>query len=336
MRQPTVPTSTTTPPLASPAGGSAADVDVSDGFVTDGDAIGAAVDIEATAGDGDRGPFVPASTGDLGLFGPGSISWRVHAEPILALAGLRALYLQALHPQAMWGVAQNSRYRDDPYGRLFRTGTYIATVVYGTTAEASEAGRRLRAIHSRMRAVDRRTGERYRIDAPHLLRWVHVTEVESFVTTARRAGATLSDTDVDAYYTEQLIAAELVGLDPSTVPSTAAEVAAYYADVRPELLMTKEAADSALFLSAPPMPYKLGFTPVRFAWLGVASTAVGLLPSWARRLYGLPGLATTGPTAALSARTLRLALRALPEKALRGPIYNAAMQRAAAAGWPAR
>jgi uncharacterized protein (DUF2236 family) len=273
---------------------------------------------------------------DLGLFGPASISWRVHAEPILALAGLRALYLQSLHPQAMWGVAQNSRYRDDPYGRLVRTGTYLGTVVYGTTSEAKAAGRRLRTIHSRMRAVDPRTGETFRIDAPHLLRWVHVTEVESFVTTARRAGTALSDADVDAYYTEQLRAAELVGLDRSTVPGTASEVAAYYADVRPELLRTKEAAESALFLSAPPMPYKLGFTPVRLAWFGVASTAVGLLPSWARRLYGLPGLATTGPTAALSARTLRLALRALPEKSVRGPIYQAALQRAAAAGWPAR
>lgn len=272
--------------------------------------------------------------GDLGLFGPDSVTWRVHAEPILALAGLRALYLQSLHPRAMWGVAQNSRYRDDPYGRLFRTGTYVATVVYGTTAEAQAAGRRLRSIHARMRAIDPRTGVTYRIDEPDLLRWVHVTEVESFVTTARRAGARLTDADVDTYYTEQLVAAALVGLDPTTVPRTAAEVTAYYDDVRPELAMTKEAAESALFLSAPPMPYKLGFTPVRLAWFGVASTAVGLLPSWARRMYGLPGLATTGPTATLSARTLRLALRALPEKAVRGPIFSAALQRAAAAGHP--
>src|SRR5689334_689255 len=125
---------------------------------------------------------------DLGLFGPESVSWRVHSEPILALAGLRALYLQSLHPRAMYGVSQNSRYREDPYGRLFRTGVYVATVIYGTTAEAEAAGRRLRAIHARMRATDPRTGETYRIDAPDLLRWVHVTEVESFVTTARRAG----------------------------------------------------------------------------------------------------------------------------------------------------
>ncbi|HEY7174906.1 MAG TPA: oxygenase MpaB family protein [Micromonosporaceae bacterium] len=272
---------------------------------------------------------------DLGLFGPGSVSWRVHAEPILALAGLRALFMQALHPRAMWGVAQNSRYREDPYGRLYRTGTYIATVVYGNTAQAQDAGRRLRAIHGRMRAVDPHTGQRYRIDEPDLLRWVHVTEVESFVTTIRRAGTPLSDADVDRYYTEQRTAAALVGLDPATVPGTAAEVAAYYHDIRPDLAMTKEAAESALFLAAPPMPYKLGFTPVRLAWFGVASTAIGLLPSWARRLYGLPGLPTTGPTATLSARTLRLALRALPDRALHGPIYTAAMSRAAAAGWPA-
>src|SRR5215475_7895928 len=103
---------------------------------------------------------------DLGLFGPESVSWRVHAEPVLAVAGLRALYLQSLHPRAMWGVAQNSRFRDDPYGRLNRTGIYIATVVYGTTAQARAAGRRLRGIHARMAAVDPNTGEIYRVDEP--------------------------------------------------------------------------------------------------------------------------------------------------------------------------
>lgn len=274
--------------------------------------------------------MAPVPDDDLGFFGPDSVSWRVHREPILALAGLRALYLQSLHPRAMAGVAQNSSYRDDPFGRLNRTGLYIATVVYGTTAQAEAAGRRLRAIHARLRAVDKRTGETYRIDEPALLRWIHVTEVESFVTTARRAGLSLTDADVDRYYTEQKRAAALVGLDPDTVPGNAAQVDDYYRNIRPELAMSAAAADAALFLSAPPLPFRLGFTPVRLAWFGLAGVAVGLLPAWARRLYGLPGLPTTGPTASLSARTLRLALRAVPEKALRGPIYNAAMARAAA------
>ena len=251
---------------------------------------------------------------DLGLFGPDSVSWRVHREPILALAGLRALFLQSLHPQAMAGVAQNSIWSELLAG------------------ECRAAGRRLRAIHSRMRAVDHHTGETFRVDEPHLLRWVHITEVESFVTTAKRAGMKLSDAEVDTYYDEQRRAAALVGLDPETVPGNAREVADFYRDVQPQLAMTTEAAESALFLSAPPMPYRLGFTPARLAWFGLAAVAVGLLPTWARRLYGLPGLPTTGPAAALSARSLRLALKAVPDKALRGPIYEAAMARVADAG----
>ncbi|MBO4207381.1 oxygenase MpaB family protein [Micromonospora echinofusca] len=276
---------------------------------------------------------------DLGLFGPDSVTWKVHAEPILLVGGLRSLYLQALHPRAMAGVAQNSSYQTDPWGRLLRTATYVATTVYGTTAEAQAAGRRLTALHSRLRARDPSTGTEFRIDEPDLLRWVHVTEVESFVDTARRAGLTLTDDEVDGYYTEQRRAAALVGLDPATVPGTAAEVAAYYAEVRSDLRMTREAAETALFLTAPPppgtlsRPVRLGLSlgPTRWAYLGVAGTAFGLLPAWARRMYGTLGLPTTAFSAEVGVRALRLALGAVPRRYLEGPIYQAAMARAAAA-----
>ena len=51
--------------------------------------------------------------------------------------------------------------------------------------------------------------------SPSLLRWVHVTEVESFLDTAKRAGVALTESDVDGYYTEQRRAAALVGLEPA-------------------------------------------------------------------------------------------------------------------------
>lgn len=272
---------------------------------------------------------VPPADDDLGLFGPGSVTWRVHAEPILALAGLRALYLQALHPKAMAGLMQNSDYRADPWGRLLRTVEYVATVVYGTTAQAQRAGRRVRALHARMTAVDPATGETFRLDEPDLLRWVHVTEVESFLTVARRSGVSLTGAEVDTYYREQRRAAELVGLDPATVPGSAAEVADYYAAVQPQLGLTPGAAETAVFLASAPLPGRLGLTPVRLAWTGVVSLAVGLLPPWARRGYGLPGLPTTDLTASLSARVLRLAIAGLPKRYRQGPIYLAAMERAA-------
>ncbi|HEX2771180.1 MAG TPA: oxygenase MpaB family protein [Micromonosporaceae bacterium] len=276
---------------------------------------------------------------DLGLFGPGSVTWKVHDEPILLVAGLRSLYLQALHPRAIAGVAQNSNYQADPWGRLLRTITYVATTVYGTTAQAQAAGRRVAALHARMRAHDPVTGEQFRVDEPDLLRWVHVTEVESFLTTARRAGVRLTDAEADRYYAEQRRVAGLVGLDPQNVPATVAEVAHYYDKLRPTLRLTRDAAAAAVFLTAPPTPGRmslplrlgLGLGPPRFAYIGIAATAFGLLPPWARRMYGGLGLPTTDLSAAVTVRALRLALNAVPRRLIEGPIYQAAMARAAGA-----
>ncbi|MFF3866757.1 oxygenase MpaB family protein [Micromonospora sp. NPDC001898] len=274
---------------------------------------------------------------DLGLFGPGSVTWKVHEEPILIVAGLRSLYLQALHPRAVAGVAQNSDYRADSWGRLVRTATYVATTIYGTTAEAEAAGARVRRLHARLRATDPATGEEFRVDDPELLRWVHVAEVESFLSTARRAGLRLTDAEVDGYYGEQRRVAALVGLDPADVPGTAAEVAEYYRRIRPDLRITREAAETAVFLTAPPIPWKLNLParvglslgPARFAYLGVAGTAFALLPPWARRMYGGLGLPTTELSADLSVRALRLALAALPRRWREGPLQQAAKARAA-------
>jgi len=267
-----------------------------------------------------------AHTDDLGLFGPGSVSWRIHSEPILWAAGLRALFLQSLHPRAIAGVVQNSDYRHDPWGRLMRTAEYVGAIVYGTTGDARRAGARIRGLHARLRARDPATGEEFGIDEPDLLRWVHVTEVDSFVTTARRAGVNLSDADVDRYLTEQTAAAGLVGLDPATVPASAAAVAAYYESVRPALALTPPAIDVARFLAIPPLPYKLGWTPARPAWVAIAAMGFGLLPRWARRVYRLPGLPTTDLAATIAVRAGRRALALLP--AVEGPIYTDAMRRA--------
>ena len=58
------------------------------------------------------------TAGDPGLFGPDSITWRVQSDPVMWVAGLRALFLQATHPAAMAGVLDHSDFRADPWGRL--------------------------------------------------------------------------------------------------------------------------------------------------------------------------------------------------------------------------
>src|SRR4051794_28103664 len=78
-------------------------------------------------------------TGDEGLFGRGSASWRIHADASVLIGGVRALLLQTLHPLAMAGVADHSVFRDDPTGRLWRTAAYVGTTTYGTTEQAMQA-----------------------------------------------------------------------------------------------------------------------------------------------------------------------------------------------------
>jgi uncharacterized protein (DUF2236 family) len=108
--------------------------------------------------------------------------------------------------------------------------------------------------------------------------------------------------------------ARLVGLDPATVPSDEAGLQEYYRQVRPELRVTYVARRNAVWGFAPPMPWWVQLaTPARPSWAALVTTATALLPRWARRLYGLPGLPTTDLAAELTARALRQALLTLPE-----------------------
>jgi uncharacterized protein (DUF2236 family) len=269
---------------------------------------------------------------DLGLFGPDSVTWRVHAEPILWLAGYRALLLQTMHPRALAGVLQNSNFREDPWGRLIRTARFYGEVVFGDTPTAQKAGRRVRAIHARLGGVDPDTAEPFRVDEVDLLRWIHVTATESFCSTALRAGVELTPADVDRYYDEQREVAVLVGLDRSDVPADAAGVEEYYRSVRPALRVDDSVREVVRFLAVPTMPYGLGWTPARGLWLGLSAFAFGLLPPWARRMHGLPAVPTTDLAATLGSRALRSFIRvAVPRHRLEGPLYQAAMARAEAA-----
>jgi uncharacterized protein (DUF2236 family) len=267
-------------------------------------------------------------TPDPGLFGPGSITWRVHAEPLLWLGGIRALLLQATHPLALAGVMGHSDFRADPWGRLFRTAQYVGTVTFGTTADAQRAAARVRGIHRTVSGIDPASRRPYRASDPVLLTWVHVTEVDSFLSTARRGGLALTDAEADQYVAEQARAGALLGVPDDLVPHSVSEIDEYYRSVRSELSVGAPAREVARFILHPPMPRKVSLlTPARPAWYGVGAVAFAMLPRWARRLYGMPGLPTTDLSATLSARALRTGLMTLPRKYREGPAYLTAQER---------
>ena len=265
---------------------------------------------------------------DPGLYGPDSVTWRVHSDPSMALAGLRALFLQAVHPMAMSGVAQHSDFQDDPWGRLFRTADYVGVTTFGTTEQAHRAGARVRGIHRKLAGIEPQSGQAYRVDDPDLLRWVHCVEVESFLTTAVRCGLRLSAAERDRYYAEQTRGAGLVGLDPATVPASVDQMAGYFRNVRPLLRMTPAAREAATFVLWPPMPalVRLG-TPARPAWIALAAAAFAMLPRWARRMYRLPGVPTTDIAATAAGIAFRSGLLVVPESLRHGPHVKAARTR---------
>ncbi len=256
---------------------------------------------------------------DLGYFGPESVTWRVHAEPLTMVGGLRALLLQALHPAAMRVLYERSSFEQDPWTRLRRTAQFVATVSFAPREQVDEAAAHVRAVH-----------ERLGIDDDEQLAWVHACEVDSFLVAATAAGVALRPPDRDTYVAEQAQAARLVGVPDRLIPTSAGQLADYFARMRPELALTREALAGARVVIAPPLHVPSRWrVPARLGWTTVSSTAVGLLPSWARRMYRLPPVPGRTLAATATLRSLHLASRGVPERWREGPQYRAAKARAA-------
>lgn len=268
----------------------------------------------------------PGLAGPVIQHGPETPTWRVHTDPAMWVAGVRALMLQALHPVAIHGVWQHSRFREDPLGRLWRTAGYIGIQTCGTPDEAAAAGRRLRAIHSRIRFTDPATGRLHRVDEADLLLWVHCAEVGSFLDVVTRAGLRLAPAEADRYVAEQRQVATYVGLSTRDVPGTVAEIRAYLAAVQPSLRATAEGRATCAFLLWPEVAGRL--RPLKPLWAPLGALAYGCLPRWARDGYGLlpeiPGQ-EHATTAAL--RAFRVAGLCLPHALRDRPNLKQAKRR---------
>ena len=229
---------------------------------------------------------------------------RVHADASMFVGGMRALLLQSLHPLAMAGVAQHSDYRGDPWGRLQRTSTFLAVTTFGTATDAQRAVDKVRGIHRRVRgqAPD---GRDYRADDPHLLEWVHIAEVDSFLQAYQLYGAApLDQAGRDDYVADTArVAAALGVLDP---PRTEADLRMRLAGYRSELCSTEAAREAARFLLITPPLSLLARAPYGV----LAASAVSMLPPWARLPLRLPYLPPLEATAIrLSGRVLVSGIR---------------------------
>ncbi|CAB4609865.1 unannotated protein [freshwater metagenome] len=203
------------------------------------------------------------------------------------IGGMRALLFQSLHPLAMAGVAQHSDYRADPWGRLQRTADFVAATSFGNADLAQHAVDRVRAVHKRVTGIAS-DGRAYSANDPHLLRWVHIAEVDSFLRAHQAYGAKpLDAAGYDQYVADMAVIARKLGVPapPTSVQGLRDQIAQF----RGELHGTTESRDAAKYLLITP-PLDL---TARVPYSLIAAAAIAILPAWARADLRLPYLPLT-------------------------------------------
>jgi uncharacterized protein (DUF2236 family) len=231
-------------------------------------------------------------------FSAGDPIWRVHSDAAMFIGGVRALLLQSLHPLAMFGVAEHSGYQDDPWARVQSTSTYLAETTFGTIEHAEAAIDRVRAIHRHVRGTAP-DGRAYSADDPELLLWVHVAEIDSFLTAQQTFGADpLTAVEADTYVAQAAVAATRLGVQDA--PVTVAGLRATIERFRPDLAVTPPALDAArLVLREPPLAWW-----GRPVYASVSTAAVSTLPAWAREMIGVRSHRWARPLGRLTTRVV--------------------------------
>ncbi len=223
-------------------------------------------------------------------FEPGSPISEVHGDAAMFVGGMRALLLQTLHPAAMQAVSEHSGYRGDMWGRLHRTSRFLAVTTFGHAEDAQQSVDIVRSIHERVTGT-LPDGTPYAASDPHLLRWVHVAEVDSFLRAHTIYGRTPLDQEGRDTYVAQAgeVATRLGATD---VPGTETELAEALAGYRPELRGTPAAREAVRhLLVTPPLPLA-----ARAPYGVLAAAAVASMPAWTRPHLRLPLLPLTERT----------------------------------------
>ncbi len=239
--------------------------------------------------------------GDVGLFGPDSVAWRVHANfTAMMVGGLSSLIVQSLHPRALAAVWDHSDFRHQLKERLGRTAYFVAVTTYGSEAMALNAIRRVNTIHAHIRGIDLQ-GQPYVANEPELIRWVHVVEVMSFLAAYQHlAEQPLSSQACDRYINEMARVGHLLGaLDLPLTYAATQDALLGFADV---LSFDARAQEILQIIQAYPVDV------LDKPWLAlILKCAFDVMPPWLLAVMG------QRPACAVQTQVTRLALQLAAE-----------------------
>ena len=248
-----------------------------------------------------------------GLFRRDSKIWLVNREMILLAAGGRALLMQLAHPKVAAGVAQHSRFQENPFARLHRTMSAMWSIVFDGKAQASAALERIENVHDRVRGnvasgEPSFGGASYDANDQELLLWVHATLIDSAIVAYDLFVAPMTEKERTAYYNDSKRLAALFGIKEELIPPSLAEFEAYMKRMIAVGVITigptaRRLARDVLY--ARPWIFKIAGPPFRFV-------TAGLLPEKLREGYGLEWNARKEKILAAGARAIRALLPLVP------------------------
>jgi uncharacterized protein (DUF2236 family) len=248
-----------------------------------------------------------------GFFACDSKIWQVNREMILLIAGGRALLMQLAHPKVAAGVAEHSRFQEEPLARLYRTMSAMWSIVFDERSQAGAALERVAGVHKRVHGVVSGaesvfTGEPYDALDQELLLWVHATLIDSAMIAYHRFVMPMMQAERGAYYNDSKKLASLFGIRSEMIPVSLEAFEAYmkrmlFGGAIAAGPMAKLLAHDVLYPR--PWIFRPGGPVFRFV-------TAGLLPERLRAAYDLSWSTRKETMLALLARALRASLPLVP------------------------
>lgn len=198
---------------------------------------------------------VVAEGDELGFFMPEDAPWIVHADFATLVGGVRALLMQALHPGSLTGVAQHSRYEQDPLGRLSGTIRWLTVTTFGSVTAVAQEASRVNRMHTRVTGVyETSKGEQvsYKAADPDLLLWVHVAFMDSFLRSHQNYSKAPIPGGADSYVRLWSKSVAPLGLDAA--PMSEAELLQTLEKFESDITVTETTQEVIRWIRNAPLP----------------------------------------------------------------------------------
>ena len=161
---------------------------------------------------------------NVGLYGPGSMAWKVHGNISVMFGAGAANLLQLAHPWVSQAIDQHSQTQTDPMGRLQRTFLNVHSMVFGNLDQVLESAVRVHNIHAKITwQVSESTGRtreqtEYFANQVEALLWVHATLWIIALRVHELFYGEVTPQEREQYYQDSKLFAYLFGIPEEAMP----------------------------------------------------------------------------------------------------------------------